>query len=169
MPVMRSFRADPERERDLLEIRQTRLPDGAFISAEHGLKIQLTDEWNAVNDPDFLLPGTAFALEKDQGRCMIQLLCTFPLDAGDSRGLLDWLLTRQGTGDAAAEPRTVTLEILSGTEAWITEVDDFVIMLNVAFVYQGYGYYGLFMWIAQEDAQARPFLLEALRTISVPE
>ena len=42
-------------------------------------------------------------------------------------------------------------------------------MYNVAFAHEGYGYYGMLMWVPQDDAEARPFMMEALRTLSVPE
>ena len=169
LAVMRSFSADPERERDLLEIRQTKLPGGVFISVEHGLEIQLTDEWNAVPYDEFQLPGTAFVLEKGEGRWMIQLLSTCPADAADARMLLDWLMESQGTAKAAKEPYTITPERLGGVEAWIAEVQENVTMLNVAFVHEGYGYYGLFMWVTPDDTEARPFMLEALRMLTLPE
>ena len=31
------------------------------------------------------------------------------------------------------------------------------------------GYYGMLMWVPQDDEEARPFMMEALRTLSVPE
>ena len=31
------------------------------------------------------------------------------------------------------------------------------------------GYYGMLMWVTQDDEEARPFMMEALRTLSVPE
>lgn len=166
LAVMRSFRADAERERDIIEIRQTELPDGAFVSAEHGLQIRLTEEWSPVPYPDFLLPQTAFVLEKGQGRWMIQLLYTNPVSPEDARGLLDWFL--QAKGAAASEPYAVTLEGLGGKEAWVAEESAGVDMLNVAFVHEGYGYYGLLMYVKDDAAQARPFMLEALRTITAP-
>ena len=42
-------------------------------------------------------------------------------------------------------------------------------MYNVAFVYEGYGCYGMLMWVHQDDAEARSFMMEALRTLSVPD
>ena len=39
-------------------------------------------------------------------------------------------------------------------------------MYNVAFVYEGYG---MLMWIPRDDAEARLFMMEALRTLSVPD
>ena len=42
-------------------------------------------------------------------------------------------------------------------------------MYNVAFVYEGYVYYGMLMWVPQDDAEARLFMMEALRTLSVPD
>ena len=41
-------------------------------------------------------------------------------------------------------------------------------MYNVAFVYEGYVYYGMLMWVPQDDAEARSFMTEALHTLSVP-
>ena len=42
-------------------------------------------------------------------------------------------------------------------------------MYTVAFVYKGYGYYDMLMWVPQDDAAARSFMMEALRTLSVPD
>ena len=42
-------------------------------------------------------------------------------------------------------------------------------MYNVAFVHEGYGYYGMLMGVPQDDEEARPFMMEALRTLSAPE
>lgn len=30
-------------------------------------------------------------------------------------------------------------------------------------------YYGMLMWVPQDDAEVRPFMMEALRTLSMPE
>ena len=168
LAIMRSFRADPERERDLLEVRQTRLPGGAFISAEHGLRIRLNEDWEVVTLREYLLPGTAFMLVLNEGEQMIQLFSDCPVDAGDARGLLEWFLQVKG-GSAAVEPYAVTLDGLGGVEAWVAEETPGVSMYDVAFVYEGYGYYGMFMWVPQDDAEARPFMMEALRTLSAPE
>ncbi len=168
LAVMRSFRADPERERDLLEVRQTRLPGGAFVSVEHGLRIQLSEAWEIVSYKEYLLPGTAFMLTLNDGEQLVQLFSTFPVEAGDARALLDWFLRVKG-GSSAGEPYAVTLDGLGGVEAWIAEETPGVCMYNVAFVHEGYGYYGMLMWVPQDDAEARPFMMEALRTLSVPE
>lgn len=168
LAVMRSFRADPERERSLLEIRQTRLPGGRFISVEHGLQIRLDEHWEIVPYPEYLQPGTAFMLVLNEGEQMIQLFSAFPIDPGSTRTLLDRFLQAKGV-NAAEEPYAVTLEGLGGTEAWIAEESAGVNMYNVAFVHEGFGYYGMLMWVPQDDAEARPFMLEALRTLTVPE
>ena len=42
-------------------------------------------------------------------------------------------------------------------------------MYNVAFIYEGHGCYGMLMWVPQDDAEARLFIMEALRTLSVPD
>ena len=168
LAVMRSFRADPERERDLLETRQTRLPGGAFISAEHGLQIQLGEDWEIVPYSEYLQPGTAFMLTLNEGEQLIQLFSTFPVEPGDAPALLNWFLQAKGES-SAEEPYAVTLDNLGGVEAWITEETPGVHMYNTAFVYQGYGYYGMLMWVPQDDAEARPFMMEALRTLSAPD
>ncbi len=165
--TMRSFRVDPERERDLLEIRQTVLPDGDFISVEHGLRIHLSEEWDIISQKGMLLPGTAFILEKEKGRWMIQLFSMHPAGDEDPQSLLEWLLSRQGAEAAAKDAYDVTLENL-GITARVAEVKAGVTMLHVAFVYEGYGYYGLFMWVPDDDAQARPFMTEALKSLGNP-
>ena len=167
LAVMRSFRADPERERDLLEVRQTQLPGGAFVSVEHGLRIQLNEDWEIVPYKEYLRPGTVFMLVLNEGEQMVQLFCDYPVDDGDARALLDWFLQAKG-GSSAGEPYAVTLDGLGGVEAWVAEETPGVCMYDVAFVYEGYGYYGMLMWVPQDDAEARPFMMEALRTLSVP-
>ncbi len=168
LSVMRSFCADPERERDLLEVRQTQLPGGAFVSVEHGLRIQLNEDWEIVPYKEYLQPGTAFMLVLNEGEQMVQLFSTFPVDAGDTRVLLDWFLQAKG-GSSAGEPYAVTLDGLGGVEAWVAEETPGVCMYNVAFVHEGYGYYGMLMWVPQDDVETRPFMMEVLRTLSVPE
>ena len=168
LAVMRSFHADPERERDLLDVRQTRLPGGTFVSVEHGLQIRLNEDWEIVPYKEYLQPGTAFMLVLNEGEQMVQLFSTFPVAAEDTRALLDWFLQAKG-GSSAGEPYAVTLDGLGGVEAWIAEETPGVCMYNVAFVHGGYGYYGMLMWVPQDDAEARPSMMEALQTLSVPE
>jgi len=164
LSLMRSFRADTEREKDLLEIRQTREADGSFVSAEHGLRIKLDDEWNPVDLPDLLLPQTAFVLEKGGGRWLIQLMYSLPAEPDDAKDLLQWFLESY-RGDSG-EPYPVILEGLGGVEAWVSEEKANVFIRNVAFVYQGYGYYGSFMWIKPDDEAARPYMDAALQSLS---
>ena len=168
LAVMRSFRADPERERDLLEVRQTRLPGGVFVSVEHGLQIQLTEDWEIVPYKEYLQPGTAFMLVLNEGEQMVQLFCDHPVDPENTRALLDWFLQAKG-GSSSGEPYAVTLDALGGVEAWVAEETPGVSMYNVAFVHEGYGYYGMLMWVPQDDAEARPFMMDVLRTLSAPE
>ena len=162
--LMRSFRADGEREKDLLEIRQTREADGNFVSAEHGLRIKLDDAWNPVTLADMLLPETAFALEKDGGRWLIQLMYTMPVEPEDTKALLQWFL-QSYRGDSG-EPYPVILEGLGGVEAWVSEQETDIFIKNVVFVYEGYGYYGSFMWIKPDDEIARPYMEAALLSLS---
>ncbi|MBQ7455932.1 MAG: hypothetical protein IJS53_05755 [Clostridia bacterium] len=168
LSVMRSFRADPEREADLLGLRQTRLPDGAFLSVEHGLRLPLTEEWNPVTIDNLLLPETAFVLEKGDGRWLIQLLYTFPCEEEDAPSLLQWLKDTIHPTASVGEPYPVALEGL-GVTAWVADVETGIYLLDVAFVYRGYGYYGMFMWIKPDDAEARPFMTELLQRITAPE
>lgn len=42
-------------------------------------------------------------------------------------------------------------------------------MYNVAFVYEGYGCYGILMWVPRDDVEARSIMMEALRTLSLPD
>ena len=44
-----------------------------------------------------------------------------------------------------------------------------IYMQHIAFVHEGYGYYGSFMWIVPDDETARPYMDAAIRTMSVPE
>ena len=65
------------------------------------------------------------------------------------------------------KPYAVRLDSLGNTEAWVAEETPEISMYNVAFVYEGYGCYGMLMWVPQDDAGARLFMMEALRTLSV--
>lgn len=91
-----------------------------------------------------------------------------PFDAGDARLRLDLFLQAKGSGDAG-EPYAVTLDDLGGVEAWVAEETPGVCMYNVAFVCEGYACYGMLMWVPQDDAEAGPFMMEAMRTLSAPE
>lgn len=168
LTIMRSFQAEPERERNLLEVQQTQLPGGSFVSVEHGLQIQLNEHWEIVPYKEYLLPGTAFMLVLNEGEQLIQLFYTYPVDAEDSRALLDWFLQVKGQ-NAAGEPYAVNLDGLEGVEAWVAEEKTGVNMYNVAFVHEGYGYYGMLMWVTEDEAEARPFMMEVLRTMAIPE
>ncbi|MBO4471343.1 MAG: hypothetical protein J5841_06285 [Clostridia bacterium] len=53
--------------------------------------------------------------------------------------------------------------------AWVAEETPEISMYNAAFVYEGYGCHGMLMWVPQDDAEARSFMMEALRTLSVPD
>ena len=162
LTMMRSFRVDAEQEQDVLQIRQADLGNGAFRSAEHGLTIRLAEGWQPVAMPELLLPQTAFILEKDGGRCLIQLFYTLPVEASDTRSLLEWYLHMRGS---SAQPEAVALTGL-GTEAWVAEEESGIFLRHIAFVHEGYGYYGSFMWIPEEDAAARPVMDAAIQSIA---
>ena len=167
LAVMRSLSVNPDIERDLFNIRQTKLSDGAFVSVEHGLKIQLTEKWGIVAYREYMQPWTAFMLVLDGGEEIIQLFASHPVTDDAALEMLNWFLQWKGSSDVG-EPYTVTIDGLGGVEAWVAEEETGVNMYNVAFVYNGYGYYGMFMWIPQDDAEMRPFMMEALRTLSAP-
>lgn len=162
LAMMRSFRVNAEQEQDVLYIHQRQLAEGAFLSAEHGLTIRLDEAWRPVSYPEMLLPQTAFMLEKDGGRWLIQLLYTLPADVSETRALLDWYLSARGS---TAAPEALQLAGL-GTEAWVAEENVGIFMRHIAFVHEGYGYYGSFMWIPEDDAQARPFMDAAIQSIA---
>ncbi len=169
LKIMRSFRTDPEMEDDLSQIRQTKLEGGSFISVEHGLEIHLDEEWEIVPYKDYLLPGTAFMLVKDEGMEMIQLFSDHPVQPEESREWLDWFLDAKGSADTAGDPYQITLEGLGGIEAWAADEKPGVHMIDIAFVYENYCYYGMLMWVPENEETARPFMQEALRTLSSPE
>lgn len=180
LALMRSFQADPGREQDLLQTRQEKREDGSFISVEHGLCIRLDTGWNAAQMGYILIPGTSFALEKDNGAWLIQLMHTNPVSQEDTRNLLNWFVknVRQtypsGTSQVFGEPHSIALEGLGGVEAWIMgeEISSGggpeVVVKNIAFVHESYGYYGCFMWLKQLDDVARPLMEEAIRSIAIP-
>lgn len=171
LSLMRSFRVNPGHEQALAELRQEKLADGSFISVERGLRIRLDEEWNAVDIDDLLLPNTSFILEKDGGRWLIQLLCTRPAAEDGARELLEWYVdsARKGSFAEAAEfgqPYAIALENLDGIEAWCVDEATGVCVRNIAFVYQGCGFFGSFMWIEPDDAAARPYMDAAIHSLT---
>ncbi|MBQ2954178.1 MAG: hypothetical protein IJE07_11670 [Clostridia bacterium] len=168
LAVMRSFGADDQIEQDLLQLRQTQLDGGAFVSCEHGLKLQLDEGWNIVTDPGLLLPDTAFILEKEEYRWMIQLLYARGWEDGEGRDLLEAYLQMRGYAGNAV-PEAITLEQLGGIEAWTLIEESGINMQHIAFIHEGHGYYGSFMWIVPDDAEARPYMDAAIRTMVKPE
>jgi len=174
LSVMRSFRVDEEMEQDILLSRPKKLEDHSFISSEGGLRIQLEDGWNPVNIPGLQMPNTAFFLEKGDGQLLIQLLYTLPWSQDQGKELLEAFLQMRaadptGTVPSFGEAYAVTLEGLSGIEAWVSEEQNDVHILNLAFVHEGYGYYGSLMWIKPLDETARPLMEQALLTLAKPE
>jgi len=166
--IMRSFRVDTEHELDILNLRQQALPGGAFVSCEHGLQLQLDESWNIVADPYLMMPGTAFILEKEEYRWMIQLIYTPSWPAEDTQGLLDAYLQMRGSA-GLSEPKTITLEGLGGVEALTVVEQSGVYMQHIAFVHEGFGYCGSFMWIVPDDETARPWMDAAIQSITKPE
>lgn len=165
--IMRSFCADAEQELDVLHNRQNALPGGAFISCEHGLQLQLDEGWNIVTEPSLLLPGTAFILEKEDYRWMIQLMYYTGWPEDGAQQLLEAYLDMRGA-TGLGEPEIIQLEGL-GTQAFTVVEESGIYMRHIAFVHEGYGYYGSFMWIVPDDATARPYMDEVIRTMSIPE
>lgn len=168
LAIMRSFRADAAREQDVLEIRQGKLAGGAFISAEHGLQLQLDEDWNEVTIPDLRVPQTAFALEKGNGRWLIQLMYVRQWESGEARALLEAYMAMRGC-QGLGEPEKIPLEGLGGIDAWTVIEQSGICMQHIAFVHEGYGYYGSFMWIVPDDETARPYMDEAIRSLTKPE
>lgn len=165
--IMRSFAADTAQELDILRIRQTVLPGGAFVSCEHGLQLQIGEGWNVVTDPNLMRPETAFILEKDGYRWMIQLMYVTSWPEDEGRQLLDAYLDMRGA-TGLGEPEVIRLDGL-GTQAFTVVEESGVVMRHIAFIHGGYGYYGSFMWIVPDDAVARPLMDEAIRTMTQPE
>ncbi|NLF27601.1 MAG: hypothetical protein GX592_06850 [Clostridiales bacterium] len=175
LALMRSFRADQNREGDLMRIRQQKREDGSFVSAEHGLSIRLDADWNAVTMEDMLLPQTAFVLEKGGGQWLIQLMYAHPVPPDGARDLLDWFVQSArrtdpfGNAPTFGEPYSVALDGLGGIEAWVVEEESDIFLRNIAFVHESYGYFGSFMWIKELDGVARPQMDAALRSLTVPD
>ena len=162
LAMMRSFRVDASQEADVLYIHQRQLSeDGVFLSAEHGLTIRLDESWQPVPYPEMLLPQTAFMIQTGDGRGLIQLLYTLPVDAANTRDLMDWYLALRGS---SAQPEPLHLSGMDA-EAWIAEENIGIFARHIAFVHEGYGYFGTFMWVPEDDATARPFMDAAIQSI----
>lgn len=162
LAMMRSFRVDEEQKADVLYIHQRqRSEDGVFLSAEHGLVIHLDESWSPVPQPEMLLPQTAFMLQTGDGRGLIQLLYTLPVDPADTRSLMDWYLSLRGS---TANPEPLFLAGLNA-DAWVAEENIGVFSRHIAFVHEGYGYFGSFMWVPEDDATLRPFMDAAIQGI----
>ncbi|MBE5787743.1 MAG: hypothetical protein E7324_09435 [Clostridiales bacterium] len=174
LSIMRSVRVDEEMEQNMLLGRARQLNDYSFISSEGGLRIQLEEGWNLVNIPGMQMPNTAFFLEKGDAQLLIQLFYTAPWPKDQAKDLLEAFLQMRaadptGTVPSFGEAYAVTLEGLSGIEAWVSEEQNDVHILNLAFVHEGYGYYGSLMWIKPLDETARPLMEQALLTLAKPE
>lgn len=166
LSMMRSFRVDSNQQEDVLRIIQRQLSeDGLFLSAEHGLTIRLDENWTPVPQPEMLLSQTAFMLQTYDGRGLIQLLYTLPADPGNTRSLMDWYLSYR---DSSAQPEPLHLSGLNA-EAWIAEENIGVFARHIAFVLDGYGYFGSLMWVPEDDATVRPFMDAALQSIAPAE
>ena len=175
LALMRSFQVDPERELDLTQIRQEERADGTFVSAEHGLCIQLDPSWNAVDMADLLLPETAFMLQKDEGQWLIQIVRINPVPADKSRDLLVWFVQNMrktdpfGNTPVFGEPYSITLRGLGGIEAWIMDEETDIYVKSIAFVHESYGYYGSLMWVKELDGVARPWMDAAIQSLTIPK
>ncbi len=164
LSLMRSFEVNTITEQDLLRIRQTENGDGSFISADHGLRIQLDEAWRPVEIESMLLDNTAFMLEKDEGACLIQLLHIEPYDEIVTLDLFKWYVQNYGQGYDEGKVYTVDLEGL-GVTACVLDAEANIFLKQVAFVYQNRAYFGSFMWIKPYDAQMRPFMDQALKSL----
>ncbi len=165
LALMRSFEVDADIERDLLNVRQRTNGDGSFLSVDHGLKIQLDDTWKPVEYQSMLLDNTAFVLEKEEGRCLIQLLHVEPYQDEDAQGLLKWYMENYQQGFDEDKVYTVEIEAL-GVTAYVADTEANIYLKNAAFVYQNRCYLGSFMWIKPYDEQMRPFMAEALQSLA---
>ena len=67
-----------------------------------------------------------------------------------------------------ADAQPMTLENL-GVEAWTVLQTSGVCMQHIAFVHQGYGYYGSFMWIVPDDDTGRPYMDAVIQSLKKPE
>lgn len=174
LSVMRSFQADPAREQDVLQIRQTKVGEDTFISAEHGLRIRLTSDWEAMTQQEFLYEDTAFILQKDQGEWLIRLMYLVSAIPEHTEYLLNMVVGDDpdhdlgGHARTLGEPYTVQLENL-GVEAMLVDEESGIFKTHIAFVYEGYGYAGSFMWIKDLDKTARPWMQEAILTLAPAE
>lgn len=162
--LMRSFEVNASIEQDLLLIRQTANGDGSFISVDHGLRIQLDESWKPVEIKSMLLDNSAFILEKDGGACLIQLLHLEPYEESVTQDLFKWYVQNYGQGYDEEKVYTVELDGL-GVTAIVLDAEANIYLKQAAFVYQNRAYFGSFMWIKPYDAQMRPFMEEALKSL----
>ena len=93
------------------------------------------------------------------------LIPTLPVDAANTRDLMDWYLSLRGS---SAQPEPLRLSSMNA-DVWVAEENIGVFARHIAFVHEGYGYCGSFMWIVPDDAAARPYMKEAIRTMTMPE
>jgi len=172
--IARSIRIDPQIEADVAEFRQTPAGDGAFISVDHALRIQLTPQWNPV--PFMCGPGTAFALEQGDGQLLIEVIRLKSMLPDDLEDRFDSIIAfrrqQPNMGSATwSEKKMLPLPNLGeGAEAFFIECetggDSSIFMQHIGFLYQGYPYYGAFMWIAPLDGERRAEMEEAIQSLS---
>ena len=172
--IMRSFEYDAQLEKDLVELNQTDLGGGRFMSIDHGLVVTLNDSWYPLPiEYGLTYPGCVFVLTFEEGRHLIQLFGETLSEDYTVEYVLDAYMEGRkenlgGEHVKYSEPYAVELENL-GVEALVIEENNNVNMFNVAFRYGEKMYYGSFMWIVPDDATARPFMENAIKSLSVPE
>lgn len=168
--AMRSFRVNAAMEKAYGGgLAAGKCEKGLFESVEGGLVLSLSEEWKPVENPLLLLPETSLVLEKNNGEWLIQLFYMPGIPQESTRELLNMLVEQRKPlfGSTFGEPYSLHLEGL-GVDAWVCEEENDAQMINIAFVHQGYGYWGAFMWMKHLEDEARPVMLEALRTMTLP-
>ncbi len=164
LSLMRSFEVNANMEQDLMLKRQTANGDGSFISVDHGLRIQLDETWKPVEIDSLLLDNSALILEKEEGACLIQLLHLEPYEESVKQDLFKWYVQNYGQGYDEEKVYTINLDGL-GVTAIVLDAEANIYLKQVAFVYQNRAYFGSFMWIKPLDAQMRPFMDAALKSL----
>ncbi len=166
----RSFRVDLSIEQDRAQRRQAKYPDGTFDSTDHGLSMTAGPDWDISDTILHQRPNTAFAIEKDMGERLIQMVYYEGYAANMSvKEMFDWYasLRREMLGlKEAGTPETILLENLGGVEALTVIHEADVYSQEVCFLYEGRYYCGSFMWIKDLDKTAREETAQIIQSLA---
>lgn len=175
--LLHSFAVDERVEYNRVHNVQEQTADGRYVSINNGLTIAVPETWN-IAEPLLGMdtvnaPFLAFGLEKSQGVQLIQFIYAEgePFEAGN---LLDYLRDRIASEEGIVVPDEEIYELALPKLGIMAQVFDVVTdigihIMNVAFVYNGVGYFGFFMHMDYTGEEGAKEVKDALLSIAPAE